>query len=79
MRRSSRVWAIVTIALTLTLLVGCAASAEAKSGEGNTVARYVALPDGDRVLCVFWVPVDSVGVATAEGAQISCDWGGAKE
>jgi len=57
-------------------LTGCAANADAKTGPGQTVARYVDLPDGNQVLCVFWVPVDNTGVASAEGAQLSCDWEG---
>ena len=63
---------IVTAALALT---GCAASTEAKSGAGTTTARNVDLPDGGTVTCVFWVPIDTAGVASAEGAQMSCDWG----
>jgi ABC-type glycerol-3-phosphate transport system substrate-binding protein len=74
-----KVVAVALAAVAMLGLAGCGASAAAKAGEGNTVARYVDLPDGGQVLCVFWVPVDNTGVATAEGAQISCGWGLAGE
>lgn len=67
---------ISTIALALALS-GCAVTTGAKSGPGQTEAKYVETPEG-QVLCVFWVPVSAAGVASAEGAQISCDWAGAK-
>lgn len=57
-------------------LTGCAASAAGKVGDGQLVSRYVELPEGGQVLCVFWVPVDNTGVASAEGAQMDCNWEG---
>lgn len=77
MRKAIAAVAAVVLAVVLAVgLSGCAASANAKSGNGNTVARYVELPEGGQVLCVFLVPVDNTGIATSEGAQISCDWEG---
>lgn len=73
MKRMIAAFAALCLAVGLS---GCAASANAKAGDGNTVARYVELPDGGQVVCVFWVPVDNTGIATSEGAQISCDWEG---
>lgn len=70
--------AIATVALVVAALgmTGCAASAAGKVGDGQLVSRTVELPDGGEVLCVFWVPVDNTGVASAEGAQMDCNWEG---
>lgn len=71
-----KIIAVIGAAALAIGISGCAASADAKSGAGNTAARHVDLPDGGQVLCVFWVPVDNTGVATAQGAQLSCNWAG---
>lgn len=76
MKKSTKLGAMIAAGILALGLAGCAASADAKSGAGNTTARYVELPDGGEVLCVFWVPVDNTGVASSEGAQLSCDWVG---
>lgn len=70
---------ILTTALAAAALLGlagCAASTEAKTGPGQVLAKTVELPDSRQVVCVFWVPVDASGVASAEGAQMDCDWVG---
>lgn len=69
-----KVLAAAAALIALTALAGCAASTEAKTGDGQITARYVDLPDGGQVACVFWVPVDGLGYAEATGAQMSCDW-----
>lgn len=58
-------------------LTGCAASAAGKVGDGQLVSRAVTTSDGRDVECIFWVPVNNTGVASAEGAQMDCDWEGA--
>jgi hypothetical protein len=55
-------------------LAGCATQADQKITDGQVVTRTVELPSGTEVECVFWVPIDNLGKATAEGAQMQC-WG----
>lgn len=59
------------LALSLT---GCMNTNIATS-HAQVVAKYVDLPDGSKVLCVFWVPSDSSGMTT-DSAQLSCNWAG---
>ena len=73
-----KIIAAFIIGLAALTLTGCAASAAAKISDGQIKSRTVTLTDGRHVECVFWVPVDNTGVASAEGAQMSCDWAGAK-
>lgn len=53
-------------------LGGCAASTEAKITDGQVKTRAVTLETGEVVDCIFWVPVDSSGFASAEGSQMQC-------
>lgn len=53
-------------------LGGCAASTEAKITDGQVKTRAVTLETGEVVDCIFWVPIDSSGVASAEGSQMQC-------
>jgi len=73
-----KIIAATVICLAALTLAGCASSASAKISDGQVKSRMVKLSDGRSVECVFWVPVDNSGVATANGAQMSCDWVDAK-
>lgn len=63
---------IAITALALVTMTGCAVSTEAKITDGQVKTRSVTLETGEVVDCVFWVPVDGSGVASAEGAQMQC-------
>lgn len=79
MGRRTRIWAAVTIALGLTLLVGCNqplpkdASTDQNGGTvyGEIVERKVSTQDGREVMCLFWVDPNNSG-------GLSCDWAEAK-
>lgn len=69
-----KILAACVVAASALAFTGCAASAAGKVGDGQLVSRSVTTSDGRQVECVFWVPVDNTGVASAEGAQMDCDW-----
>ena len=81
MKRAIRTAALVATAATAAMIfTGCAVTTESKIGDGQVTSRYVPIRSLDgtsrEVACVFWVPVHNNGVATPEGAQMECDFGG---
>lgn len=63
--------AVAALALVVGIS-GCASVAD-RADETNVTARYVDLPDGRQVVCVFWVSAPSTATG---GGSIECDFGG---
>jgi hypothetical protein len=62
--------AVAALALVLGV-TGCSRGVQRTDGS-NVTARYVDLPDGSQVVCVFWI---STTASAAGGGSIECDFG----
>lgn len=70
MTRCTRAWAGATIALALTLLVGCSADGSEQSTSTDMLRQEsITLDDGRTVQCVVYATINAGG--------LSCDWASA--